>query len=251
MIINFSHILWYLAGVFMLVSLTFLLAKRWRIEIGAIPYIAIARAIVQIGLIALVLRGVINFPWIAPAFFAVMLTTATLTSGKHARTLFHGRKAAGLGITVASIFTIAAIFLLRLVDFSTQNLMAMGGIIIGGTMTIVTLTARNFTDRANTRALEIEGWWALGATNLTAFDEVRRQSIKEALTPGLDQTKATGLVTLPGTFVGALMGGAAPLAAAQMQIAVLAGQTLSGLIAALIFTEIICRSPQLPATASH
>lgn len=238
-------------GIFLLVTGTFALAQRWKIDIGATPYIAIFRAILQIGLIALVLRGIINFPWIAPVFFAVMITTATLTSGKHAQTLFHGRKAVALGITLASALTISLIFLLRLVEFSTQNLIAMGGIIIGGTMTIVTLTARNFVNRAHTHTAEIEGWWALGATSPVAFDEIRHSSIKEALTPGLDQTKATGLVTLPGTFVGALMGGAAPLAAAQMQIAVLAGQTLSGIIAALIFTEIICRSQQLPAVLKH
>lgn len=243
---DLGYLAWYLAGIFLLVSGTFALSRSWKIDIGATPYVAIFRAILQIGLIALVLRGVINFPWIAPAFFVVMIATATLTSGKHAQTLFHGRKAVALGITLASALTISLIFLLRLVEFSTQNLIAMGGIIIGGTMTIVTLTARNFVNRAHTNAADIEGWWALGATSSVAFDEIRRSSVKEALTPGLDQTKATGLVTLPGTFVGALMGGAAPLAAAQMQIAVLAGQTLSGIIAALIFTEIICRSQQLP-----
>ncbi len=74
-------------------------------------------------------------------------------------------------------------------------------------------------------------------------------TITEALTPGLDQTRATGLVTLPGTFVGALMGGASPLLAAKLQIAVLAGQTLAGTIAALLLTSIITRTRVLPLSA--
>ena len=74
-------------------------------------------------------------------------------------------------------------------------------------------------------------------------------TITEALTPGLDQTRATGLVTLPGTFVGALMGGASPLLAAQLQIAVLAGQTLAGTLATITLTSIITRTRVLPLSA--
>lgn len=242
-----SHLIWFLFAALLLVSATFALTKYFKISVGALPYVAILRAIIQLAFIALVLHGILNFPWAVPAFFAVMLTTASLTSGKHARRLFKGRTAASLGIFAGAALTVTAIFALRMVEFTTQNLIAVGGIIIGGTMTVTTLTARHFISQCKTRSHEIEGWWALGATSPVAFGDIRREAIKEALTPGLDQTKATGLVTLPGTFVGALMGGASPLLAAQLQIAVLAGQTLAGLFSALIFTTIITRSPQLPA----
>lgn len=239
--------LWFLLGIFALVTVTVCLAKFFSISIGALPYIAAARAVLQLCFIALVLRGVLNFPWALPVFFVVMLTTASLTSGKHARALFHGRVAAALGITVGAASTVTLIFLLRLVELSTQNLIAVGGIIIGSAMTVTTLTARHFISQVKNRKAEIEGWWALGAPSSLAFGRIRREAINEALTPGLDQTKSTGLVTLPGTFVGALMGGASPLVAAQLQVAVLVGNTLAGLIAALIFATIIVRSPRLPA----
>lgn len=234
------------SGVIALVTATFLLARYFRIGIGTLPYIAIIRAALQLGFIALVLRGILDFPAALPLFFTLMLTTASLTSGKHAKHLFHGKKAAALGIFCGATITVFTIFALGLIELTTQNLIAMGEIIIGGTMTIVTLTARNFTHTAHARTGEIEAWWALGATSPQAFTEIRRHAVKEALIPGLDQTRATGLVTLPGTFIGALMGGASPLVAAQMQLAVLAGQTLAGIIGALIFTTIICRSPHLP-----
>ena len=51
--------------------------------------------------------------------------------------------------------------------------------------------------------------------------------MRESLLPTLDQTKSTGLVTLPGAFVGALFGGASPVVAAQFQLVVLAGVALA------------------------
>ncbi len=70
--------------------------------------------------------------------------------------------------------------------------------------------------------------------------------IKESLIPSIDQTKATGLVTLPGAFVGALMGGASPAQAAQFQLVVLAGIMLAMTITGLVVTAIIGRSPYVP-----
>ena len=250
MLDSLEHWIPYLAGVFVLVTATYVLARTFHIGIGTLPYVAILRAVVQLAIIALALRGIFAFPAAAPLFIAVMLTTASLTSGRHARHLHRGKIAAALGIVAGAGVTLTGIFTLGLIDFTTQNLIAMSGIIIGGTMTIVTLTARHFVSQLKHRVGEVEGWWALGAPSPVAFADVRRESIREALTPGLDQTKATGLVTLPGTFIGALMGGASPTLAAQMQVAVLAGQTLSGLIAALIFTAIITRATRFPIQAS-
>ena len=59
-------------------------------------------------------------------------------------------------------------------------------------------------------------------------------SAREALTPGLDQTRTVGLVTLPGAFVGVLLGGGTPLQAGAAQILVLmglmAGQALTSAV---------------------
>jgi putative ABC transport system permease protein len=48
-------------------------------------------------------------------------------------------------------------------------------------------------------------------------------SAREALTPGLDQTRTVGLVTLPGAFVGVLLGGGTALQAGAVQVLVLIG----------------------------
>jgi putative ABC transport system permease protein len=58
--------------------------------------------------------------------------------------------------------------------------------------------------------------------------------VYSALIPTTDQTKTTGLVTLPGAFVGAIFGGVSPLEAGRFQIVVLAAIIAAGSITAVI-----------------
>ena len=67
--------------------------------------------------------------------------------------------------------------------------------------------------------------------------------------PSIDQTSATGIVTLPGAFVGAIMGGASPLDAAVFQLVVLAGIALAGTIVGIVVTRVAGGSPTIPAPA--
>src|SRR5436305_1580543 len=64
-----------------------------------------------------------------------------------------------------------------------------------------------------------------------------------ALLPALDQTRTVGLVTLPGAFVGMVLGGASPVQAAALQLVVLIGLVAAEAIAILVLTELLSRSP--------
>ncbi len=56
-----------------------------------------------------------------------------------------------------------------------------------------------------------------------AIAESIHRRAPEALLPGLDQVKTTGVVTLPGAFIGVLLGGGSPVQAATAQALVLFG----------------------------
>ena len=56
-----------------------------------------------------------------------------------------------------------------------------------------------------------------------AIDEVVHRRLPEALIPGLDQVRTAGVVTLPGAFIGVLLGGGSPAQAAAAQSESLAG----------------------------
>jgi len=125
---------------------------------------------------------------------------------------------------------------------------ATGGIIIGNAMSAATLSGRNFLRSARARASEIEAWLSLGATPAAAHRDIGREAVRESLIPTLDQSKSTGLVTLPGAFVGALFGGASPADAAKFQLVVLAGIALAMTVTAIVVTTIAGRSPYVVGT---
>lgn len=86
----------------------------------------------------------------------------------------------------------------------------------------------------NDRWEEVEGWLALGATPRQSTRELARAAVYSALIPSTDQTKTTGLVTLPGAFVGAIFGGISPLEAGRFQVIVLAAIMAAGSITAVM-----------------
>lgn len=240
----------YGAGLGVLAVLMLVLLHRAGVRLGALPVVALARAAAQLSLVALLLQGVFTVPWTVVLFLLLMLTTASATSLRRARALPRGPGGAVLGVVIAATVTLALVLLLGLVALEPPTLIAIGGITVGNCMTASTLAMRRFADAIARRADEVEAWLSLGARPAQATAPMRRDAVREALLPPLDQTKNTGLVTLPGAFVGALFGGASPMQAAQFQLVVLAAIGLAGAITALTGTWWAARSPQMPPAAS-
>lgn len=219
------------------------LAHAGGIRLRWLPLVALVRATVQLGLVALLLRGILDAPATVAAFVALMLTTASLTAAGRLRELHRGRRIAVAGVVSGAAVALLAIFVLRLVDTGATYVIAVAGIVVGNAMTAATLSGRTFLRASQERRDEVEAWLSLGATPAQAHAELGRTSAREALLPGLDQTRSTGLVTLPGAFVGALFGGASPIEAAQFQLVVLAGLGLAMTVTALIVTRLAGRTP--------
>jgi putative ABC transport system permease protein len=239
---------WFGAGLLTLTGLTVLVARWAGIGLGLFPLWAISRAVVQLTVVALLLRGILSVPWTVAAFLLLMLSTASWTAQGRLAGLWHGRRSAVLGVLAGATASLVVIFGLRLVDLEVRYLVAVGGIIIGNAMTAATLAGRNFLRGARARADEIEAWLSLGATPARAHEAIGQEAAREALLPTLDQTKSTGLVTLPGAFVGALFGGASPAQAAQFQLVVLAGIALTMTVTGIVVTRLVGRTPYLPQT---
>lgn len=68
------------------------------------------------------------------------------------------------------------------------------------------------------------------------------RSAADALLPASDQTRTVGLVTLPGVFVGLLLGGATPLEAGVAQLLVLVALLAAEAMAAGLTVELLWRA---------
>lgn len=229
-------------GIAVMVAATLGLQRWAGLRVGIQPMVAALRAVAQLAALALVLQGIFHYPWTAGIMLAVMMTVASLTAGKRLGELPYGRRAAATGIVTAALSVITAIFAMQMMELTVSNFIAIGGIITGNSMSAATLSGRRFLASSQARRGEVEGWFALGARPPQAFAQVSKTAIEEMLLPTIDKTKSTGLVTMPGAFVGALIGGASPLEAARFQLVVLVGIMLAETICGIIVTKILSRA---------
>lgn len=211
------------------------------------PTLAVLRAAVQLAAIGLVLTGVITSPgWVGLALL-VMLSVATVTS---ARRLGWSRRHLGVvlaGIGAGTAVALGTVFASGALAPTSRYLLAIGGIVVGNAMAITTLSARRFLEAVDERWDEVEGWLALGAPPQEATRSIARRAVHTALVPSVDQTRTTGLVTLPGAFVGAIFGGLPPLEAGRFQVVVLAAILAAGAISATLTVRLLGRVEQRPA----
>jgi putative ABC transport system permease protein len=113
-------------------------------------------------------------------------------------------------------------------------------------MTATALAGRRALDELTSRRGEVEAALSLGFSDRDAALEICRPSASQALIPALDQTRTVGLVTLPGAFVGMLLGGATPVAAGAVQLFVLVALLAVETVAVVLTVELVARQRIAP-----
>ncbi|WP_235861694.1 ABC transporter permease [Tersicoccus phoenicis] len=193
---------------------------------------AILRAAVQLMLLSAILGGVITDLRLVAIALVVMLGAAAYTAARRAHA--PGRMIPVLAVAVAAgpAAVMTVVFSTGAIEFSARYLLAIGGIVIGNAMTTAALTSRLLDASIIDHWDEVEAWLSLGATPRQAVAPLARSSVHTALIPTIDQTRTTGIVVLPGAFVGAVFAGASPLEAGRFQLVVLACILTSGVITA-------------------
>jgi len=210
------------------------------------PLFAIVRGAAQLAVLSLILGGIItDLRWVAVALGVMAIAAVLVASGR----IGFGRRgllAAVLGVVLGTGLSGLVIFATGAIEFTPRYLLAFAGITIGNAMSIVTLAGRTFRTSTIDHWDEVEGWLALGATPRLSTRSIAREASFSALVPSVDQTRTTGLVVLPGAFVGAIFGGLSPLEAGVFQILVLAAILASGAIAATVTLLIVGRTERKP-----
>ncbi len=202
--------------------------------------VACARALVQLTAVSLVVQAVLERLGLTALFLAGMATVASLTSARRLTPHPSGRWAAA-AVLAGAVPVVTGLVASGLVPLAGVALVPVGGIVVGGTMTATTLAGRRALGALEERRGEYEAALALGLLPRDAAMELVRPAAAEALVPALDQTRTVGLVTLPGAYVGMLLGGSSPLEAGVVQLLVLVGLLAAESLAALVVAELVAR----------
>ena len=206
--------------------------------------IAAVRATVQLAAVSLLIAGIVSSPWFTALFVVTMVGTAAWTSGQRITrsTRIAAALWAALPIAGGSIPIVLGLIALGLVPVRGIAIVPIAGILIGGARTATSLAGRRALDELETRRGEVEAALSIGLPDRDAALEICRPTAGQALVPALDQTRTVGLVTLPGAFVGVLLGGGSAVEAGATQLLVLVGLLAVESVAIVAVTELAARS---------
>lgn len=211
-----------LIALILLIALGVVVAAVAKLGTSKDTLIASLRSILQLTLVSLIIVGAMAHVLASLAFVLLMFGVAVYTTGKRTGTLRCWpwiSLAMAAGVVPVSVI----IFCSGTMPFNGPAIIPVAGIIVGNMMTAHTLAGRRFFAELRSNRGTFEAALAIGLERREAIGMVIHPVIREPLVPSLDSTRTVGLVTLPGAFVGVLLGGGSPIAAGAAQLLVLIG----------------------------
>ena len=215
--------------------------------------VAALRATVQLAAVSAVLLLVVRSLALSALFVLVMVSVAAVTAAGRAtglalRSAGAARRVgtAAVPVLAGALPVVALVLASGTVPLRGEAVIPVAGILVGGAMTATSLAGRRLREELAARRGEVEAALALGLVQRDGVHEVLRPAAATALVPPLDQTRTVGLVTLPGAFVGVLLGGGTPLEAGAAQLLVLVGLLAAQVTAVWTVVELVAQGRLLP-----
>lgn len=203
------------------------------------PYAAL-RGTAQLSVAALVLTAALTQLWSSILVLVVMYGAAVFTAARRSGAT---RSAVWLALAIGAgaAAVLPAMLISGVVPLQGVAIVPIGGIMLGGAMTATSLAAKRGLDAIELRNGEVEAGLSLGLRRRDAAMLVLESAARDALMPGLDQTRTVGLVTLPGAFIGVLLASGSAVQAGAVQILVLISLLLTQSVAVTVAVELVAR----------
>lgn len=190
---------------------------------------ASARMVAQLAAVGLVLKVIFEAqsPWVTLLAALLMAGVASFEAVSRLERPFAGWRVHGLGAaTLLVTGLLGAVFASAGVIgpepwYQPRVVLPILGMILGNTLTGISLVLDTMTDMATRERPSIEARLALGQDRFTAFEAVLRRALRTGLTPILNAMAVAGVVSLPGMMTGQILAGGDPLEAAKYQIMIL------------------------------
>jgi putative ABC transport system permease protein len=207
-------------------------AYAQRFGIGREILLAGTRALVQILILASIILILFEKPlfW---SFFVLVAMAAIAGNTTYSRSgkLEKGLPVAIVSIASASLLLLIPFFLMGIFPLEARYIVPTGSILIGNAMNVSSLAIDRYKGEIKNMRPEVEAYLALGARPELAAAACLKQGILSALIPSIDNMKNLGIVWIPGVMTGMLLGGADPMEAASIQIAIFTSIFVAGMIA--------------------
>lgn len=244
--IQLSYIDLAFASVFLILNAVFSLLLKLRLERQLL--IASLRMVVQLLMVGLVLKTVFALasPWITLLVAAVMIGFAGREIWARQERRLAGMWGYSLGATSMMLAgTFVTLFALTTQInptpwWSPQFALPLFGMVLGNTMTGVSLGLDTLHTTMYRERIAIEAQLLLGRTRWQAVSPVSRRALRSGFTPIINAMAATGVVSLPGMMTGQILSGVDPQEAVKYQLLIMfliGGATGLGVLGA-VFSSI-------------
>ncbi len=189
--------------------------------------LAAVRTIAQLVLVGYVLAWVFavrDWP-VVLAIMAVMTLLAGRAAAGRGAWRYRGLSLDALASVWGSAWLVTAIGLLLVIRahpwWEPQYAIPILGMILGNTLTGVSLGLERITQELSTRRDQIDTLLALGATRWEAFRIPAQQAVRAGMMPVINAMSVVGIVSLPGMMTGQVLAGQPPDDAVRYQIVVM------------------------------
>lgn len=228
-----------LLGINAALSVVYKLGVAKRLAISA------TRMVVQLSLVGLVLHALFETTsaWLTLLVALIMIGFAGRESMARQDRRFSGLWGYGLGtgsmLAAAGVVTLFALATQFHADpwYDPRYAIPVLGMILGNTMTGVSLALDRLMSEASDRRTAIEARLSLGHSFNDAIQVPRRNAMRAGLIPTVNGMAAAGLVSLPGMMTGQILAGVEPVEAVKYQLLIMfliAGGTALGVFASVM-----------------
>lgn len=234
-----------LMGILVLVFalLTYLKLRTFKVE-KELAY-GVLRAMIQLMTIAFFLGIIISIdnPLYTVSVLGFMIMFAAyIAKGKVIRVpgLY---KPAVTGIFFGSSTTITYAILANIFPLQARFIIPFGSMVIANAMNATALALNRYVSEIKSHKDLIESKLALALpVDVTCKPHIR-DSVRASLIPAISTLESLGLVWIPGTMSGMILGGADPIWAAQYQLfvsfSILFGDAVASIIAIYLATNVL------------
>jgi putative ABC transport system permease protein len=203
------------------------------------------RTVVQLLAIGYVLGWVFEFAYwyvVLPLMCLMTLIAGTSAAGRGKRG-YVGQRVDSIASVWISSWLVTAIGLFAVIRihpwYEPQYAIPILGMILGNTLTGVSLGMERMTQELTAGRGTIEMILALGGTRWEAAQQAARQAVRAGMMPTLNQMTVVGIVSLPGMMTGQVLAGQNPEDAVRYQIVIMfliASASALGTVGAVLLT---------------
>lgn len=122
--------------------------------------------------------------------------------------------------------------------YDPQYFIPISGMLIGNSMTGISLGVNRLVDGMYTNRYLIEGSLMLGATPKMAARQIVDNAFDSAILPTINSMVGMGIIFLPGMMTGQILSGISPITAINYQIAIMLGILGSVALSVILFVEL-------------